>query len=313
VKKEKMKKIVRLIGVVPIAMVLMIAFSGVVSASQPACTTPETESIKTVTMISCQGMVTETEKISWETSNEDLINNPPLAGALDYDAVGALNGPSVSEVVGKMDYYQDLKVTDGTTNFIKDMDVDTGDEPNLNVMKSIGYGQADTIGSLSHTEEVGFGIVADWTRTADVILCPFAHAAQKLLPASCVDVEASSSMVVTEVLATTVTRVEISESPLDMHYEVDATGLDGAGTPAQGHIAAEFEVYTEDGSGFGNPEGGQGVPGHCNQGSPWEYTLGSKLTHYEKSTADGLWEFHTSYDYTSVIRPTGGGGGQGPT
>jgi hypothetical protein len=189
-----------------------------------------------------------------------------------------------------MDYYQDLKVTDGTTNFIKDMDVDTGSVPNLNVMKSIGYGQGATIGSLSHDEEVSFGIVANFTDTEDVILCPFAVAAQAIVPASCVDVEASSSMVVTEVLATTRTKVEISESPIDMHYEVDATGLGGAGTPAVGHIAAEFEVYTEDGSVFGPADAPN--EGHCNRGYPWAYTLGSKLTHYEKSTADALREEH---------------------
>jgi len=84
-----MKKTTRLIGVIATAMVLLIAFSGVALASQPVCPTPETEMIKTVTMISCQGMVTEMEKVSWESSNEDLINNPPLGA---------------EEVVGKMDY-----------------------------------------------------------------------------------------------------------------------------------------------------------------------------------------------------------------
>ena len=279
-----MKKTTRMIGVVATAMVLSIAFSGVALASQPVCPTPETDSIKTVTMISCQGMVTETEKVSWESSNEDLINNPPLGD---------------EEVVGKMDYYQDLKVTDGITNFIKDMDVDTGSVPNLNVMKSIGYTQGTTIGSLSHTEEVGFGIVADHVDTQDVILCPFAAAAQEVLPASCVDVKASSSMVVTDVLTTTVTKVKISEEPISLHYEVTATGSGGAGTPAVGHIAAEFEVYTEDGSGAGTDD----FQGHCDLGDPDNYTLGSKLTHYEKSTANGLWEFHKEMDYTSVIRP----------
>jgi hypothetical protein len=107
-------------------------------------------------------------------------------------------------------------------------------------------------------------------------------------------------MVVTEVLATTRTKVEISESPIDMHYEIDATGLGGAGTPAVGHIAVTFEVYTEDGSGSGP---GDANEGHCNQGTPDEWTLGSKLTHYEKSTANGLWEFHKEMDYKSVIRP----------
>jgi hypothetical protein len=302
-----MKKIVRLISVVVIAMALMIAFSGVVSASQPVCPPPETESVKTVTQISCNGMMTEQQKISWETSNEDLINNPPLATGAE-EGVYFLEEPH--EVVGKMDYYQDLKVTDGTTNFIKDTDIDTGTEPNLNMMKSIGYGQGDTIGSLSHNEEVSMGIVAAPTQTEEVILCPFASRATEgwwyvidtgevvrfsVLPASCVDVEASSSMVVTEVLATTVTKVEISESPIDMHYEVDATGLGGAGTPAVGNIESAFEVYTEDGSAWTDT--------HCDQGTPADYTLGSKLSHYEKSTANGLWEFHTSYDYRSVIRP----------
>jgi preprotein translocase subunit SecE len=285
VKKKEMKKTTKLIGVVAIAMVLSIAFSGVALASQPVCPPPETDAIKTVTMISCVGMVAETEKVSWETSNEDLINNPPLEDL---------------EVVGKMNYYEDLKVTDGITNFIKDMDVDTGDEPNLNVMKSIGYTQAGTIGSLSHTEEVGFGIVANFADTADVILCPFAAAAQEVLPASCVDVKASSSMVVTEVLTTSVSKVSISESPLDFHYEVDATGLGGAGTPAVGHMTVEFEVYTEDGSGSGP---GDANDGHCNQGTPDEYTLGSKLTHYEMSSANGLFELQKMVDYKSVIRP----------
>jgi hypothetical protein len=261
-------------------MVLSIAFSGVALASQPVCPTPETETIKTVTMISCQGMVTEHEDVTWESSNEDLINNPPLG---------------IDEVVGKMDYYQDMKVTDGITTFIKDMDVDTGSVPNLNVMKSIGYSQAGTIGSLSETESVSFGVVADWTFTEDVIMCPFAAAAEELIPASCEDVEASSSMVVTEVLATTVTNVEISESPLELHYEIDATGLEGAGTPGVGHIVAEFEVYVEDGS--------SDMGDHCGQGFVPGYTLGSKLTHYEKSTADGLWEFHKEMDYKSQIRP----------
>jgi hypothetical protein len=279
-----MKTTTRLIGLaVAVAMVLSIAFSGVALASQPVCPTPETETIRTVTQISCVGMVTETEKVSWDSSNEDLINNPPLGA---------------DEVVGKMDYYEDMKVTDGITNFIKDMGVDTGDAPNLNVMTSIGYSQEDTIGSLSHTEEVSFGIVGNHTATSGVILCPFAKAAQTTIPASCEDVKASSKMVVTEVLATTVTRVDISESPLGLHYEIDATGLGGAGTPGVGHIVAEFEAYVEDGSGSGGVS-----PGHCDKGNETKFTLGSVLTHYEKSTADGLWEFHKEMDYDSKIRP----------
>ncbi len=290
----------RLIRVVTLAMVLSIAFSGVALATQPACPTPETEGIKTVTQISCQGRVTETEKVSWESSNENLLNNPPIENE---------NELMTGEVVGKLDYKQDLKVTDGVTNFIKDIDVDTGSVPNLNVMKSIGYQQGFTIGSLSHTEEVEMGIVAAWTCTSDVILCPFAAAATAdRLPASCEDVKASSKMVVTDVLATTVTKVGMSESPIDLHYGVDATGSGGAGTSAHGSIAAEFEVFVEEGS------ASMDAGGHCALSND-PNMLGSRLTHYEKNSANGEWEFSKEMGYESAIRPARGGEGgpgQGP-
>jgi hypothetical protein len=228
-------------------------------------------------------MVTEFEKVSWDSSNEDLLNSPPLG---------------TNETIGKMTYLQDLKVTNGITKFIKDMGVDTGSEPNLNVMKSIGYTSAGSIGSLSHDEEVSMGLVSNFATTSDVVLCPFASAAEKILPASCEDVKASSSMVVTEVLATTTAKVGMSESPVSLRYAVTATGLDGAGTQAHGSIAAEFTVYTEEGSGAGGNSAG-----YCDGGNASAHTLGSTLSHYEKSTANGLWEFSKQMDYTSVIRP----------
>jgi hypothetical protein len=167
-------------------------------------------------------------------------------------------------------------------------------------MKSIGYLQSvpgvyETIGALSHDEEVSMGLVSNYTTTSNVVLCPFASAAVKVLPASCEDVKASSSMVVTEVLSTTRTKVTMSEAPVSLHYAVTATGSGGAGTMAHGSIAAEFSVYTEEGSGSSDA--------YCYSGTPANNTLGSILTHYEKSTANGLWEFNKEMDYVSVIRP----------
>jgi hypothetical protein len=229
-------------------------------------------------------MVTEFEKVTWDSSNEDLLNSPPLNGG---------------ETIGKMTYLQDLKITAGMTNFVKDLGVDTGSAPNLNVMKSVGYGQGATIGSLSHDESVSMGLVSNYTATSGVVLCPFASAAQTILPASCEDVKASSSMVVTEVLSTTRTKVTMSDAPVSLHYAVTATGLGGAGTYAQGNIAAEFSVYTEEGSGAGTAD----FKGYCSAGDPQNMTLGSTLEHYEKSTANGFWEFSKEMDYVSTIRP----------
>ena len=259
-------------GVTAIAIlmivILTIAFIGVASAGRPACSTPETQSIRTVTMIKCEGMVTHQVNSRWESSNEDLLNSPPL---------------QADEVYGAVTYNEDLKALDGETVFVKDFGIDTGDAPNLNVMTSMGY-RAGEIGALSYDERVSMTIIANPTATRDVILCPFARAAiGEELPASCEEVSARSSMMVTDVLATTRTKIGITESPVSLHYGITATGSGGAGTPAHGRIAAEFSVFAEAGS----------------AGTE----LGSRLTYYERSGANGEWEFSKETGYESRIRP----------
>ena len=268
-----MKKKARMTGVVvlAIAMALMITFCGVPAASRPACPTPETQSVKTVVLISCRGGVTEEVKVNWESSSEDLLNSSPLQNR---------------EVIGGIDYRESVKVTDGETRFAKDTGVDTGDTPNLDVMMSVGYNRADTIGSLSLDEDMGMSIVANWCPTEGVLPCSFAiRATDNILPASSEDVSAASSMVVTDVLATTRGNIGITEAPVSLHYGVTATGSGGAGTPAHGSIAAEFSAYALEGS--------------AENVDP--YALGSRMTYYERSSARGLWEFHAEMDYTSRI------------
>jgi hypothetical protein len=261
-----MEKKARMTGVVVMAMALMITFCGVPAASRPACPTLETQSVKTVTLISCRGGVTEEVKVNWESSNKDILNSPPLQNR---------------EVIGRMDYRESVKVTNGETRFVKDMGVDTGDTPNLDVMGSVGYNQVDTIGSLSHDEDVGMSIVANWCPTEGVLPCSFAiHATDNILPASSEDVSAGSSMVVTDVLATTRGKVGITEAPVSLHYGVTATGPGGAGTPAHGSIAAQFSASALEGS-------AENVD---------QYALGSRMTYYERSSARGLWEFHAEMD-----------------
>jgi hypothetical protein len=76
------------ITIIMVIIVMMtIAFSGVASAGRPACSTPETQSIRSVTMIKCDGMVTHQVKFKWESSNEDLLNSPPLQANEVYGMV----------------------------------------------------------------------------------------------------------------------------------------------------------------------------------------------------------------------------------
>ena len=255
---EKMKKKIGLTAITIIMIIMLtIAFSGV-AAGRPACSTPETQSIRSVTMIKCEDMVSHQVNTKWESSNEDLLNSPPL---------------QANEVYGKVRYNEGLKALDGETEFVKDFGIDTGDAPNLNVMTSMGYKRGG-IGALSYYERVGMRIIANSTN---------ATAPVPMLPASCEEVSARSSMMVTDVLATTRTQVGITESPVSLHYGITATGTGGAGTLAHGRIAAEFSVFAEAGSAGTD--------------------LGSRLTHYERSSANRDWEFSKEMGYESRIRP----------
>ena len=280
-----MKKAARMVDavIVAIAMALMITFCGapVPVASRQACTTPETQSVKTEVLISCRGMVSETEKVNFESSNEDLTNSPPLQDR---------------EIIGRIGYRGSLKVTNGETRFVKDMGVDTGGSPNFDVMKSVGYNHADTIGSLSLDEDAGMSIVSNCCATEEEVLClcPCACVAIPNLFARCEDAKASSRMVVTDVLATTRSEVRITDSPVSLRCGVTATGSGGADTLAHGSIAAQFSAYALEGSTENS--------GHCACGNVSKPTLGSRMTYNERSSAHGLWQFRAEMDYTSRVK-----------
>jgi hypothetical protein len=76
-----MKKKTRLAGAVAIAVVLMIAFSGVAAASWLAEFTPEDQTVKTATEI-----------VDWKSSSKNLFDNPTLAfGKVATDFNGNFN------------------------------------------------------------------------------------------------------------------------------------------------------------------------------------------------------------------------------
>ena len=358
-----MERTIRLIGVVAIAMSLTIAFSGVAIASPTVPPTKETETVEITTDVTCSGTVVESQEISLEIDSVNLLDNLPL---------------DEGEIYGKIKYDEKMIGSSGTTDFDKCFNVDTGTAPNLYVHKQIGYSQG-FLGSLSHDEQVGMKIIAagkpaetktckekgspeheEWKQD----VCPFKYPCKDTtvpaVPASCEEVNTYSEMVVTNVHAETETKVGITASPVNLHYAITAAGSGGAGTPAQGSIAAEFSVLAEEGRGACCVPGTPGTEGQCTgEGRPcsdfnsedecehcgctwddekqhcegvssscseftsedcehcgctWEegtpgterhctYPLGSRMTYYEKSTANGLWEFSKEMDYTSTIRP----------
>lgn len=204
-----MKETARLISVVVIAMALLTAFSAVALASRNVPSTPETVTLTITTEIVCDRKVMEIEQLNWESSNKDLLDNPPLASGEKY---------------GKIKYNENLISSSGATNFYKDFKIDTGKTPNLVVTKNIGY-TAGEKGSLSHAESVDMTLISSGS--------------------CCVYVAAGSSMSVTEVQVTTETEAQMTRTP-ELHYEIYAGGIEGPGTPAVGTITAGMSASVDD-------------------------------------------------------------------
>jgi hypothetical protein len=291
-----MKKTIGLISIVAIAMALMIAFSGVALASQPVKPTKETETIDITTSIVCSGTVVESQGLSLESSSMNLLDNPPLKTKenlpydkeVDGDVITTTK--TVGEVYGKIKYDEKMIGSSGTTEFDKCLCVDTGSAPNLDVHKQIGYSQG-FLGSLSHHEQVGMNVVAAASKTKTTTstawgkselepwkqpICPFREDKNvcKTIPASCEEVNTYSTMVVTDVQATTETEVGIidKEAPVILNYKINAKGT--------GLVVAGVGVYVEDGRGS-------------------KVALGSRMAYKEKSIGYGNFTFDKDVRYKS--------------
>ncbi len=232
-----MEKIARLISVVVIAMALLIAFSGVASAGYPVPPTSETENLKITTTISSNRMVVESEGLALEIDSGGLLDNPPLADGEKY---------------GKIRYDEKMIGLSGATNFSKVFSVDTKTAPNLAVTKNIRYKQGE-LGSLSYDEQVKMNLIANKA------------------PSSCEGVNVYSEMVVTDVEATTETTVGITVAPVNLNYDILATGV--------GLVVAGVDVYAEDGRGAA--------------------TLGSRWIYKDKSIAYREFTFCKEVGYQS--------------
>ena len=235
------EKTVRLISVVVIAVALMTAFSEVALASRSVRHTPETETLTITTEIVCDRKVIESEELNWECSSKNLDN--------------ILEG---TEKQGQIKYSGNMIASGGVTEFTNNFEIDTGKTPNVMVTKSIGY-TADpetnsTIGKLYHIENVAMSLISK---------------------ESCAYVAAESTMGVTEVLATTETKAQMTRTP-KLHYEINSGGVE-PGTPGEGTISAGMSAYVED-KRSGNK-------------------LGSELKLDYKTTVSGSFEFYKKMEF----------------
>jgi len=272
-----MKTTTRLIGVVAIAMVLSIAFSGVALACCPVPETVCTSRIETTTDVTCLGTVIEDESLIFSQASVNLDALPPLAG---------------NELYGNTRYAESLIADNGLLYFVKDFDFDTvnsGGIPdyNLEVEKTFDF-LAQPGGGLIFSETVAVDAISNW-QAAAALMCPFAAPPAGQIPESCEYVDAGSTLDVTEVSATThantiTTAMSSDTTPISLHYDIRAVGSDQNpwSVGADGSGSAFMTVHDMEGHVVGP-------------------ALGSEVTFEEETTVSGLFEFSKSMDYVSGV------------
>ena len=125
---------------------------------------------------------------------------------------------------------------------------------------TFAFGKAATDFNRNFNVHTGTGYTSKWNELG-------------LLPtASCEEVNAYSKLAVTDVQATTITKVGMTDNPV-LNYKIDAEGLN-EGSMATGTISAGMSVYVA-----GDP----------------------KLSYEERSSASGSFQFHKVMSYTSKI------------
>ena len=276
-----MKTTIRLIGVVAIAMVLSIAFSGVALACCPVPETMCTSKIETTTQVTCLGTMTEDESLIFEQSSVSLIPLPPLIFGERY---------------GSTSYAMDMIARNGVIDFLKDFEFDTENSAgipdyNLDVATTFDYA-AYAGGRLTSSEVVSIDAISAQQNVPGTIICPFAAGGAAIVPESCEYIEAGSTLDVTEVSARsntqTITNARSNDiTPIMLHYDIHAgsTSL-GPSAGAVGSASAFMTVHEMEGRGA--------VPGD----------LGAEVTFDEETTVSGIFDLFKNMDYDAgVSRP----------
>jgi len=223
------------IGIIAIAMVALLAFTGIVMADPRVNATPELQGITTTTTIDVVGSASDVDTMSWAISNL-ATTAPPL-----------VDGESIAFST----YSDKLTATDGFILWKKDAVITTADTigtPNVQMDATLQFDAMDGTGRAVREESMMLDTVGNERSTVDAVLCPFAADKSANIPEYCNYVSMGSK--VDTSLTNTVTQAKesfigvVSDFPVTMNYQIAAKGLqyDGVTFPMSGSASAALVV-----------------------------------------------------------------------
>jgi hypothetical protein len=229
---------VSLLLVIIILMILGL-FSGSALAVRTLAAANETSGLTVDTFATCDGNFGAHSTLASQLDNEDMQNNPPLVAG---------------EVFQTTAYSENTMAIKGNTTYAKHFAYNDANQVpggnNLDSTRLLTF-EADSNGRMSSQEEVTFFEAATAAENSTTC-CPFPGQDNTTLPAENTMVQSGSNMDVTKVSAlshATTTTVSDTDNDVSVHYDINAQGLNGTGSDAEGTASAYIKVHEMAGRG----------------------------------------------------------------
>jgi hypothetical protein len=204
------------IGVIVIAMVALLALTGSAMADGRVNATPEIQGITVSTSINALGTVSETDSLTWVTTNIGDLNPALDAGQAVYTTT----------------YDDKLSAVSGQTTWVKTAAISTanqvGSQQNVKMDANLQF-EADGTGRAVREENIDLSGEATARNTDTLYMCPFSLGTSSTVPAYCNRVLSGSKIDAT--LTSVVTQAKESfvgtnsDFPVTQGYSIAAKGI----------------------------------------------------------------------------------------
>ena len=308
------------------ALALLVILSGIAMADDAVSATRETQGITTVTHVVVYGTFTDSADVVWQSSNQDLRNNPPLNNYSD-DIIQTSSGLQntnnqtwTPEAQYTMSYSEQTLADNGYIEWDKTASLDTGNkvanQDNFKVTTQFDFVSfEDAYGRATFSESLLLDAASMGSGASNRYLCPWGTGDSGFIPAYCNIVEMGSSFTGSRVsMITQANERHVAASgdvPVAMSYNVALSGVGSAAAWINAHIMEGrtgnvITNYINDAGGYTdvgviNPD----MTGNLGYLYDIEYGFMQSvdLVYKEKTTASGtIQDFSKSMKYQSGTR-----------
>jgi len=260
---------------------LLVVVTGVVFADQPVPATPETQTIMTSTTFVADGLVMETDALTWSLSNQSLATQTTDGSPM----------LKIGQIQYTTAYDANIVAQAGQTTLVKTMAIDTRNkvvsQHNVKADTAVTFIATADAGNIMGTENIMLDGAGQNTTASDRMLCPFSAYPVDIIPAYCNIVQMGSKydLVVGSVVTSASDPFVGTDAtvPVDLNYQINVKpyGTSAGQIPAMGSAMAYVKLHIQEARSQPTPVVGRPF------GLYWTSAKAEDITYSEVTSAQG--------------------------